>query len=282
MGNKIIRFLLIFIIPICLNGQYKNVNITFDDRLLRSDEKQEIFSLKQNINQFLTATTWDEAYSDLGINLHIQIIFENSQTKGNVKIYNCQSLFSNGGDLRYFDKQVQFYYNSGTSLYFDPVLFEPLPGFLAYYAYIILAGEIDTYEYNGGNNAYETAREIAQRGTASDYKKGWGNRISIIDDINRNIGLRKARLAFYIGQDLYNNGDIKGSISELKLMLEGLEQSYIDVGRDHNTQYFLKIRSNAITSILSSLDKKDMLIDMQGLDPDRLDFYEDALDLISE
>ena len=65
-------------------------------------------------------------------------------------------------------------------------------------------------------------------------------------------------------------------------MLEGLEQSYIDVGRDHNTQYFLKIRSNAITSILSSLDKKDMLIDMQGLDPDRLDFYEDALDLISE
>jgi len=282
MGNKIIRFLLILIIPICLNGQYKNVNIAFDDRLLRSDEKQEIFSLKQNINQFLTATTWDEAYSDLGINLHIQIIFENSQTKGNVKIYNCQSLFSNGGDLRYFDKQVQFYYNSGTSLYFDPVLFEPLPGFLAYYAYIILAGEIDTYEYNGGNNAYETAREIAQRGTASDYKKGWGNRISIIDDINRNIGLRKARLAFYIGQDLYNNGDIKGSISELKLMLEGLEQSYIDVGRDHNTQYFLKIRSNAITSILSSLDKKDMLIDMQGLDPDRLDFYEDALDLISE
>ena len=214
--------------------------------------------------------------------MHIQIIFESSQTKGNVKTYNCQSLFSNGGDLRYFDKQVQFYYNSGTSLFFDPVLFEPLPGFLAYYSYIILAGEIDTYEYNGGNNAYETAREIAQRGTASDYKKGWGNRISIIDDINRNIGLRKARLAFYIGQDLYNNGDIKGSISELKLMLEGLEQSYIDVGRDHNTQYFLKIRSNTITSMMSNLNRKDMLIDMQGLDPDRLDIYLDALDLISE
>ena len=238
MGNKITRVLLILITPICLNGQYKNVNIAFDDRLLRSDEKQEIFSLKQNITQFLSTTTWDEAYSDLDITLHIQLIFESSQTKGNVKTYNCQSLFSNGGDLRYFDKQVQFYYNSGTSLYFDPVLFEPLPGFLAYYAHIILAGEIDTYEYNGGNNAYETAREIAQRGTASDYKKGWGNRISIIDDINRNIGLRKARLAFYIGKDLYDNGDKKGSISELKLMLNGLEQSFIDVGRDHNTQYF--------------------------------------------
>ncbi len=282
MLNKIIRSLSILIIQIFLQAQFKNVNVTFDDRLLRSDEKQEIFSLKQNINQFLTSTTWDEAYSDLDITLHLQIIFESSQAKGNVKTYNCQSLFSNGGDLRYFDKQVQFYYNSGTSLYFDPVLFEPLPGFLAYYAYIILAGEIDTYEFNGGNNAYELAREIAQRGTASDYKKGWGNRITIIDDINRNIGLRKARLAFYIGQDLFNNGTKEEAIHELKIMLDGLEQSYRDVGRDHNTQYFLKTRSNAITSILIDLGRKDMLIDMQGLDPDRLDIYQEALDLISE
>tara|TARA_Y100001968_G_C19357672_1_gene718094 strand:+ start:476 stop:1324 length:849 start_codon:yes stop_codon:yes gene_type:complete len=282
MVNKIIRSLSILIIQIFLQAQFKNVNVTFDDRLLRSNEKQEIFSLKQNINQFLTSTTWDEAYSDLDITLHLQIIFESSQAKGNVKTYNCQSLFSNGGDLRYFDKQVQFYYNSGTSLYFDPVLFEPLPGFLAYYAYIILAGEIDTYEFNGGNNAYELAREIAQRGTASDYKKGWGNRITIIDDINRNIGLRKARLAFYIGQDLFNNGTKEEAIHELKIMLDGLEQSYRDVGRDHNTQYFLKTRSNAITSILIDLGRKDMLIDMQGLDPDRLDIYQEALDLISE
>ena len=282
MVNKIIRSLSILIIQIFLQAQFKNVNVTFDDRLLRSNEKQEIFSLKKNINQFLTSTTWDEAYSDLDITLHLQIIFESSQAKGNVKTYNCQSLFSNGGDLRYFDKQVQFYYNSGTSLYFDPVLFEPLPGFLAYYAYIILAGEIDTYEFNGGNNAYELAREIAQRGTASDYKKGWGNRITIIDDINRNIGLRKARLAFYIGQDLFNNGTKEEAIHELKIMLDGLEQSYRDVGRDHNTQYFLKTRSNAITSILIDLGRKDMLIDMQGLDPDRLDIYQEALDLISE
>ena len=65
-------------------------------------------------------------------------------------------------------------------------------------------------------------------------------------------------------------------------MMEGLEQSFIDVGRDHNTQYFLKIRSDVIASMLSNLDKKDMLIDLQGLDPDRLDLYQEALDLISE
>ena len=34
--------------------------------------------------------------------------------------------------------------------------------------------------------------------------------------------------------------------------------------------------------MLADLNKKDMLLDLQGLDPDRLDLYQEALDLISE
>ena len=230
MGNKILYTILLFFIIEQLNAQFSAVDITFDDRLLRSDEKQEIFALREDMNHFFLSTAWDEVYNDLGIVLHIQIIFESGQSKGNVKTFNCQALFSNGSDLRYFDKSAQFYYNSGTSLYFDPVLFEPLPGFLAYYAYIILAGVIDTYEFNGGNSAYEIAREIALRGSSSEYKKGWGNRISMVDDLSRNVGLRKARLAWYIALDLIKDVDIDGALAELKLMLDGLEQSYDDVG----------------------------------------------------
>ena len=282
MGNKILYTILLFFSIKHLNAQFSAVDITFDDRLLRSDEKQEIFALREDMNHFFLSTAWDEVYNDLGIVLHIQIIFESGQSKGNVKTFNCQALFSNGSDLRYFDKSVQFYYNSGTSLYFDPVLFEPLPGFLAYYAYIILAGEIDTYEFNGGNSAYEIAREIALRGSSSEYKKGWGNRISMVDNLSRNVGLRKARLAWYITLDLIKEGNIDGALGELKLLLDGLEQSYDDVGRDHNTQYFLKVHSEAIASTLGKLGRREMLKDMQELDPDRRDVYQDALDLISE
>ena len=131
-------------------GQYASVEIILDDRLLRSEEKQEILNLKNDMKRFFLSTTWDDSYSDLKIPVYIQIIFEGVNEKGNESIYNCQVLFSNGGDLRYFDKSVQFYYNSGSSLYYDPVLFEPLTGFLAYYAHLLLAGEIDTYEFNGG------------------------------------------------------------------------------------------------------------------------------------
>ena len=269
----------------CINpliGQFIDIDISIDDRLLRSDEKQEIINLKSNIKSFFQNTTWDDNYSDLDINIYVQLIFEGLAQKGNEKIYSCQALFSNGGDLRYFDKNIQFYYNSGSNLYYDQVLFEPLTGFLAFYAHLILAGEIDTYEFNGGNGSFEIARDIALRGSSSEYKKGWGSRVTLVDNINRNIGLRKARLSWYIAMDLFDEGNMDAVIEEINLMLDGLEQSYRDIGRDNHTQYFLKVHSKKIAKLLSMLGQKELLRDMKELDPDRRELYQDVLESISK
>jgi len=274
----LIPFILFFNIVFC---QFYSVDVTLDDRLLRSEEKQDVINMKNDIQRFFLSTTWDDNYSDLSVPIYIQIIFEGVTEKGNESIYNCQALFSNGGDLRYFDKSVQFFYNSGNSLYYDPVLFEPLTGFLAYYAHLILAGEIDTYEFNGGNGSFELARDIALRGSSSEYRKGWGSRVTLVDNLNRNIGLRKARLAWFIAVDLFKDGDMDGVIQELDTMLDGLSQSYRDLGRDNYTQYFMKVHSEKIAKMLSMLGQKEFLKDMKELDPDRRDIYQSALSSIS-
>ena len=274
----LIPFILFLNIVFC---QFSSVDVTLDDRLLRSEEKQDVINMKNDIQRFFLSTTWDDNYSDLSVPIYIQIIFEGVTEKGNESIYNCQALFSNGGDLRYFDKSVQFFYNSGNSLYYDPVLFEPLTGFLAYYAHLILAGEIDTYEFNGGNGSFELARDIALRGSSSEYRKGWGSRVTLVDNLNRNIGLRKARLAWFIAVDLFKDGDMDGVIQELDTMLDGLSQSYRDLGRDNYTQYFMKVHSEKIAKMLSMLGQKEFLKDMKELDPDRRDIYQSALSSIS-
>lgn len=258
-------------------AQFGRVDVTFDTRLLRSDEKLSITNLKTDIQRFYTSSAWDDAYSDLEIPLHIQLIFEGIMQKGNEKVFSCQALFSNGGDLRYFDKSVQFIYNAGTSLYFDPVLFEPLVGFLAFYGQLILAGEIDTYEFKGGNAAYELARDISLRGSASEYRKGWSARTALVDDLNRNLGLRKARLAWYISMDLFSDGDVDGFVEEIQTMMDGLEESYRDLGRNSQTQFFLKVQSEKISSKLQMLGRIDLLNDMIDLDPDRKDLYQSAI-----
>ena len=272
----------IFFIITPIFSQFGSIKIDFDDRLLRSDEKHDLLNLKEDIRQFYLNSSWDKEYSDLDIPLHIQLIFEGAASKGNVKTYICKALFSNGSELRYFDKGVQFYYSTGTSLYFDLVLFEPLSAFLAYYAHIILGGEIDTYDFKGGNAAYEIARDIGLRGAASDYQKGWSTRISLVDDISKNTGLRSARLSYYIAKDLINQGDIEEAVKEFNNMLDGLEQSYIDFRREQSTQFFMKIHSETLAKIFSKIGRRDLLTDLKQLDPDNNELYQIYLDKMSK
>jgi len=272
----------IFFIITPIFSQFGSIKIDFDDRLLRSDEKHDLLNLKEDIRQFYLNTSWDKEYSDLDIPLHIQLIFEGAASKGNVKTYICKALFSNGGELRYFDKGVQFYYSTGTSLYFDLVLFEPLSAFLAYYAHIILGGEIDTYDFKGGNAAYEIARDIGLRGAASDYQKGWGTRISLVDDISKNTGLRSARLSYYIAKDLINQGNIEEAVEEFNNMLNGLEQSYIDFRREQSTQFFMKIHSETLAKLFSKIGRRNLLADLKQLDPDNNELYQIYLDKMSK
>ena len=270
--------IIIALLSTSLSAQFGSAKIEFDDRLLRSDEKYDLINLKEDIRQFFINTAWDKDYSDLNIPLHIQIVFEGAASKGNVKTYLCKALFSNGSELRYFDTGAQFFYSPGSSLYFDLVLFEPLSAFLAFYAHLILAGVIDTYDYRGGNAAYEVAREIGLRGASSEYQKGWNSRISLVDDISKNSGLRDARLSYYIGKDLLNHGNIEESIKEFNLMLDYLEKSYTDFGREQSTQYFMKIHSGFLAETFSKLGRRDLLIDLKQLDHDNNELYKLYLD----
>ena len=270
--------IIIALLSTSLSAQFGSAKIEFDDRLLRSDEKYDLINLKEDIRQFFINTAWDKDYSDLNIPLHIQIVFEGAASKGNVKTYLCKALFSNGNELRYFDTGAQFFYSPGSSLYFDLVLFEPLSAFLAFYAHLILAGVIDTYDYRGGNAAYEVAREIGLRGASSEYQKGWNSRISLVDDISKNSGLRDARLSYYIGKDLLNEGNIEESIKEFNSMLDYLEKSYSDFGREQSTQYFMKIHSGFLAETFSKLGRRDLLIDLKRLDHDNNELYKLYLD----
>ena len=270
--------IIIALLSTSLSAQFGSAKIEFDDRLLRSDEKYDLINLKEDIRQFFINTAWDKDYSDLNIPLHIQIVFEGAASKGNVKTYLCKALFSNGSELRYFDTGAQFFYSPGSSLYFDLVLFEPLSAFLAFYAHLILAGDIDTYDYRGGNAAYEVAREIGLRGASSEYQKGWNSRISLVDDISKNSGLRDARLSYYIGKDLLNEGNIEESIKEFNSMLDYLEKSYTDFGREQSTQYFMKIHSGFLAETFSKLGRRDLLIDLKQLDHDNNELYKRYLD----
>ena len=85
-------------------------------------------------------------------------------------------------------------------------------------------------------------------------------------------------------RDLLEKGKEKGFLTyeEINLMLDGLQQSYQEIGRDNHTQYFLKTQSTKIAKFLSVLGQRELLKDLKELDPDRRDLYHKTLESISQ
>ncbi len=271
----------IFLLVSLLNAQFSKIDVTMDDRLLKNDDRQILMNLKNEISRFFINNSWDEEWSDLDIKLNIQIIFEGTATKNGKKNFLAQALISTNEDQRFFDNSLQFHFNQGSSLYYDPVMFEPLPSFLSYYANMILAGEIDTYEPNEGSKQYEIARSIALRGTSSNFPKGWSKRVQLADDMSSNYGLRKARFAYYYALDLFKDGEIEESINQFNLMIKGIDEVYDRIPREHYTLYFLKSHANELSQILQILRQNNILQILIELDPSNRDIYEDGIKKIS-
>jgi len=281
--RRITQIILFFIFSQdSISGQFGKIEIIFDEQLLRSNIRQLILPLHEEIKRFYISTVWNQEFVDLEIPLNIQIIFEGATQKGSSQTFLAQVLFSNGNDLRYFDKGVQFLYTDSGTLYYNPVIFDPLSSFLAFYGNLILAGEIDTYTPEGGTTELELCRSIAVRGNSSNYSRGWADRIQLINELSANSGLRKARFAYYYEIDLFQQGKVKSSIVEFENMISGLDEVYEISPRNHHTVLFLKAHADTLSHILTVLNQKDILLDLVELDPDNEKIYSAGLEEISE
>ena len=267
------RIIILLIITSAITiAQFGKVEVTVDDRLLRNSERQKVSSIRDEITRFFSGQIWNEDFQGLKIPLNISVAFQGIAQKGGMETFHAQILISDGVDIRYIDKSLQFYYNPGNSIQFDPVIFNPLGSFLAFYAYTILAGYLDTYDYYGGNHAYDQAREIALRGLASDYPKGWSKRVQLLKEITGNKGLREARFAYYVAMDLFDQGKPDDALKEFELMFKGLEIVFLQfpTGR---TLYFLNAHHNKLAHRLNLLGQTDMLYQLAEMDPSHKDSY---------
>ncbi len=262
-------------------AQYGNIQVSFDDRLLKGNERQILLSLDSELMRFYKNTNWDSEFSDLSIPLSIHIVFEGVAPKGAVQTVLAQALFTSGNDQRYYDSGVQFIYNDAGSIYFDPVLFDPMSSFFAFYGYLILASEIDTYIPMGGNSHYETARNIAIRGNSSDYSRGWKDRLQLSDIISENFGLRKAKFAYYYALELLQDGKLERSVEEFNNMISGLDEVYDRFPRERYTLYFLNNHAKTLANSLSMLGRDKILQTLKELDSDNEEIYDSAFVKIS-
>jgi len=272
---KVIKYIIILMFFSNLYAQFKDVTVSFDDRLLRDDEKSALFNLNNSIKKFYVDTVWNDEYRDLELNLNIQIIFEGNANTGNSEAFLIQSLFSNNVDLHFFDKGSQFSLSQNSSLYYDSVYYDPLSSLLGFYGNIILGSELDSWSLYGGNQHYEKARSIAVRSNASNFSRGWEQRLLQINILSENNGLRKLRYSTYLTYELFDNGNIDDCLISLKEIIKNLDEIYDNYTQENYTSMFMKYHGPKIGEIMEKLGQTEMLTKMQYLDSQRSNIYKD-------
>lgn len=270
-----IFLLLSFVIVLTAIGysQISEAEVTIECSRLSREEIQDLKTLERKIPSYFTNYQWFD--NPFNINMPIRLnIFANSvnQTGNNRKFSGQMFVSTASGDQRFLEKGIKFIYNKNQSLLHQEMI-SPLASIFDFYAYVLLAGEMDTYELMGGDNLYEKARDIASRGQYSNYSDGWSDRLKELNKILDLPEYRKFKFYFWKIIELENAGEVKKIPETIDLMLSNLASIFEINSSERNTIIFIDARKEALIGLLLDYGTDEQIQKLVELNPQNKKFY---------
>jgi hypothetical protein len=182
MKPIIISILALFITYQCLQAQELNAKITLNTQKVQTSNKDIFKSLEDDITQLFTTQKWTNAEFGRNerIDCNISIIINEMPTENSFKaeisitsrrpVYNSTYLTTL---CNYRDTKFEFDYIYGQMMsYSEMNISSNLVATLAFYAYVIIGLDFDSFSLNGGKPYFEKALEIANSAQSLNTK-GW-------------------------------------------------------------------------------------------------------------
>lgn len=189
---------ILFLIPSLL-AQQVNADVKLILERLPLEKQKKLATLEKDIETYLHEYTWLEEIEG-EIPLQIQIVLQDVSASFEDR-YSGTFLVSNVSDLQYYDKYWKFPYQAGDRLVHQEGVFDPFTGFIDFYMYLILGGELDKYSLLGGTKSYEKAKHILDQARFNtQFMLGWDERSKLLQSIlsEDNIPFRKAKYYLWI------------------------------------------------------------------------------------
>lgn len=297
---KIVALLAMLVSTSMIQSQelYCEVNVITDPKLqITTVDKDVIDQLKNVIAEFMNNTRWtkDEFEIEERINCVFQLSIEripNTGTYGgSLQVQASRPVFNSSYNttiLSIKDDFVDFSFDRNQILQYAPNQFrDNLTSILAYYAYMILGYDYDSFSLEGGTKYFEMAQQIvsiSQSGgegwNASDSRKK--NRFYLVDNALQQYfsPLRKVYYEYHrLGMDnLYANIE-KGRtvIYETLQLLEPVQQTRPG---SVNLQILLSAKINELKGLFAKADmaeKNKIVTLLKKLDPANGTKYEEIL-----
>jgi hypothetical protein len=292
------RLLLILFLLTSIVGYSQELNCTVDvlSDKIQTTNKDVFEDLKKNIFEFLNNRKWtnDKVAYNEKINCNIVIdLTKNSidQYEATFTIQSTRTAFGSTYNTRIFnhiERGVAFQYAAFQTLEFQENSHSNnLTSVLAFYTYIILGLDYDTYSLKGGTSYFQKALAIR---SAAINDQGWGpndgngsrNRYYLIDNIldDRFSSMRNAMYQYHMkGLDVMSTDVDKGR-EAIYEALKMVQEVYNILPNSFILRLFFSAKKEEIAKVFSqaSPSQKNKVIDMLSkMDPANRSYYEEQI-----
>jgi len=295
--RKIILAWLLVLTGFFSRAQELNCTVSVLTPQIQASDKTIYETLKNSIRDFVNNRKWtgDKFQNSERIECSILITISErigaDQFRGNIQIQSRRPVYKSSYSspiINHLDNDFTFKYLQDQTLDYDESgnTFN-LTSVLAYYSYIFIGLDYDTYSPEGGTVYYQKAQTIVNNAQAS-VDKGWKsfessrNRYWLVENLLNPVfkPMRNCLYSFHrMGLDKMteNSTESRATISE---SLKGLRAVYNDKPNSFLMQVFFNTKADEIVNIYSAAtqeEKGEMVPTLSLIDPANISKYQTIL-----
>lgn len=180
-----------------IHAQELNCKVIVNYDKITNANTQIFKSLETSLNEFVNKTAWTEkAFKDnekINCSMFITLnSYDSNNFEASIQVQASRPIFNSSYSssiLNINDKDFNFQYIEFQNLFYSPTSYDSnLVSTIAYYSYIILGIDAETFSLDSGANYFQSAQEIVSL-AAPTGGKGWSqtdktqNRYYLINDL---------------------------------------------------------------------------------------------------
>ncbi|MDR0729137.1 MAG: DUF4835 family protein [Prevotellaceae bacterium] len=259
-----------------LQAQELRCNISVNSSRIQGTNKSVFNTLQRDLYEFVNATAWttnifaQDERIECSIFITINEQTGTSDFKGTLQVQSSRPVYGSAYTspvFNFMDNDIAFQYLEYDKLEFNENQYSSLVSLVAFYAYIIIGLDYDTFSLRGGTEWFKKAEQIvllAQNATESGWKPYDGsrnNRYWMIENI-LNTKYNPERGAYYkyhrLGLDRMSEQMSEGREETMNAILD-IQRVYRE--RPDNYLFFLKIffdaKADEIVNIFSEATQQE-------------------------
>ncbi len=180
-STYLLAVLFVTLIATSTVAQELEIRIQVNHSQLQGVDNIKYENMQKALNEFVTNQIWTnnvfKTEERIKCNMMLNITKEvySDEFQGTLQVVSSRPVYGTGYDspmLNLLDKNIQFKYADGETLTFNENSHDELTSLIAYYVYIIIGFDYDSFGKMGGTPYFEKAQKIVNNAQGSNYA-GW-------------------------------------------------------------------------------------------------------------